>query len=115
MDRNRGMTRRQTSRAGVRAATQKLRSRNEKEAWQRAMPLLALGWKLFFVAFFFHGLDAAIVCGLRFRLFERFLGFGGFLGASFGAFFALLVQNLLAAEQFQKGLVGAIALIPRGA
>src|SRR5215471_12965159 len=52
---------------------------------------------------------------LRFRLFHRLLGFGGFFGASLGALFLLLIENLLAAKKFQESLVGAVALVPHGA
>ena len=51
-------------------------------------------------------------CGLGLRVFHGLLGFGGFLGASFGALFLLLVEDLLAAQQFEERLVGAVALIP---
>src|SRR6516225_7751543 len=50
--------------------------------------------------------------GLRFGLFHRLLGFGSLLGTGFGALFALLVENLLAAQQFEECLVGAVTLIP---
>src|SRR5580658_6452461 len=52
---------------------------------------------------------------LRLGLFHGFLGFGGFLGTGFGAFFFLLVEDLLAAQQLEEGLVGAVALVPVGA
>src|SRR5438270_12487425 len=70
--------------------------------------------KLLFVIFPF----ALGCCGfalnlsLRFRFFHGFLGFGGFFGAGFGALLALLVQNLLAAEQLEESLVSAVTLIP---
>src|SRR3954449_6829087 len=41
--------------------------------------------------------------------------FGGFLASIFRTFFALLVQTLLAAEQFEEGFVRAVALVPAGA
>jgi hypothetical protein len=53
--------------------------------------------KLLFLIFFLYRLDTAIVRGLRFRVFHSLLGFGGFLGASFGTLFLLLVEDLLAA------------------
>ena len=49
---------------------------------------------------------------MRFGLFHGLLGFGGFLGAGFGAFLFLLVENLLAAEKFEEGAVSAISLVP---
>src|ERR1017187_579181 len=68
--------------------------------------------RLLFLIFVLHRFDAAIVLGLRLRVFHGFLGFGGFLGTSFGALFLLLVEDLLAAQQLEESLVGAVALIP---
>src|SRR5512143_2120711 len=53
--------------------------------------------------------------GLRFGFFHRLAGFFGALGANFGALLAFLVEYLLAAEQFDEGLLGAVALLPSGA
>src|ERR1700746_2738862 len=54
---------------------------------------------------------SALRLSLRFGLFESLLRFGGLLGASFRTLFYLLVENLLAAEQLQKSLIGAVALV----
>src|SRR5215471_12549561 len=54
----------------------------------------------------------ALSLGLRLGFFHRFLGFGGALGPGFGALFLLFVENLLAAEQFEEGAVGAVAFVP---
>src|SRR5271165_6714062 len=62
--------------------------------------------RLLLAIFFLDRLDATIVRCLGFGLFHGFLGFGGTLGAGFGALLALFVENLLAAEQFEKCLVG---------
>ena len=60
------------------------------------------------------GLATITLRGLRlgFGFFHGFLGLGYSLGAGFGAFFALLVEHLLAAQQFDECLFGAIALLP---
>src|SRR5579862_1778491 len=71
--------------------------------------------RLLFLVFAFGGCGFLFRLGLRFGLFHRFLGFGGLLGAGFGTLLALFVQNLLAAQQLEEGLVGAVALIPGGA
>src|SRR5579864_5742708 len=71
--------------------------------------------RLFFLVFFFRRLDTAVVGGLGFGLFHGFLGLSDFLGADFGALLLFLVENLLAAEKLEEGLVGAIALVPAGA
>src|SRR5579872_2062242 len=71
--------------------------------------------RLFLLVVFLYRLHSAIVHSLRFRLFHRLLGFSGLLGTSFGALFALLIKYLFTAKQFEKCLVGAVALIPRGA
>src|SRR5215472_5202032 len=64
----------------------------------------------------FRGLvRSRLGCGLRLRgfgFFHGFLGFRGALGASFGALLALLVEGFLAAQQFDEGLVGAVAFLP---
>ena len=52
---------------------------------------------------------------LGFGFFHSLLGFSRALGPSFRAFLTLLVDHLLAAQQFDEGLVGAIAFIPPGA
>src|SRR5437588_5851564 len=67
---------------------------------------------LFLFVFFLCWFDAAILCSLGFGLFHRLLGLSGLLGAGFGAFLALFVEDLLDAEQFEESLVGAIALVP---
>src|SRR6266851_259787 len=51
----------------------------------------------------------------RFRLFHLFLGFLSLLGTGFSALLALFIQHLLTAQEFDEGLVGAIALLPSGA
>src|ERR1700746_2760197 len=58
---------------------------------------------------------SAFRLSLRFGLFESLLRFGGLLGASFRTLFVLLVENLLSAEQLQKSLIGAVALLPHRA
>src|SRR5256885_2035462 len=57
----------------------------------------------------------ALNLSLGLSFFHGLLGFGGALGTGLGALFLLLVENFLAAEQFEKSLVGAITLIPMGA
>src|SRR5579863_618989 len=91
-----------------------MRSGPKKRARRRAVPRIKLERLLFLVVFLYR-LDAAIVSGLGFSVFHGFLGFGGFLGASFGALFFFLVEDLLAAQQFEKSLVGAVTLVPVGA
>ncbi len=59
-----------------------------------------------------RGFHAAVVLCLGFGVFHGCAGFGSLLGAGFGAFLALFVQNLFAAQQFEEGLVSAIALVP---
>ena len=89
---------------------------SEKEKARPQAAPFAKHRKLFFLVFFFlHRLNSAIVLRLSLGVFHCLLGFGGFLGASFGALFLLLVENLLAPEQFQESLVGAVALVPVGA
>src|SRR4051812_101848 len=56
-------------------------------------------------------------CGLRSAFALSFhLGLGGFdaLGASFRTLFALLVKDLLSAEQLDENLLAAVALAPSG-
>src|SRR5271167_2078806 len=86
-----------------------LKAGAKKKARRCAVPCEAkteLVFLVFFI-FLFEGLDAAIVSSLRFRVFHGFLGFCGALGANFSALFLLLIENLLAAEKFEEGLVGA--------
>src|SRR5437016_14452763 len=59
-------------------------------------------------------LDALRRC-LGFGLFHGFFGLSNALGAGFGAFFALLVEHFLAAQQLDERLFGAVALLPCGA
>src|ERR1700680_70342 len=68
--------------------------------------------KLLFLVFVLCRLDATIMSRLRLCFFHRLLGFGSLLGASFGTLFFLFVENLLAAQQFEESLVGAVALVP---
>src|SRR5689334_10698006 len=68
--------------------------------------------KLLFLLFFGLGSGFALSLGLCLGLFHGFLGFGDLLGSRFGALFFFLVENLLAAEEFKEGLVGAVALVP---
>src|SRR5579872_1701793 len=72
--------------------------------------------QLFFLVFLFAfgRCGLALSLRLRLRLFHGFLGFGGFLGAGFGALFLLLVEDFLAAQQLEESLVGAVALVPVG-
>src|SRR5208337_4460995 len=70
---------------------------------------------LFFFVFFLHRLYAAVVLGLGFGVFHGFAGFGGLFGAGFGALFALFVEHLFAAQQFEESFVGAVAFVPAGA
>src|ERR1700732_4593889 len=51
---------------------------------------------------------------LGFGFFHGFLGFGGALGAGFAALLALLVEHLFAAQEFDEGVVGAVAFAPSG-
>ena len=67
---------------------------------------------LLFLIFVLGRFHATVMGSLGLGLFHGLLGFGGFFGANFGALFLFLVENLLAAEQFQESLVGAITLVP---
>src|SRR5579864_4108400 len=91
----------------------------KKKARQNAVPFTNLCEPsllfLFVLVAGLGGCGGAFGLSLCLGLFHRLLGLGGFLGASFGALFLLLVENLLAAEQFQKSLVGSVALVPPGA
>ncbi len=69
--------------------------------------------RLFFLVFVLDWFYAAIVLGLRFGVFHGLLGFRGLLGAGFGSLFALFVEHLFAAQQFEERFVGAVAFIPR--
>src|SRR5579859_3876272 len=71
--------------------------------------------KLFLLIFFLRGFDAAVVRGLGLGFFHGFLSFGGLLSPDFSALLALFIQNLLAAQQFEKSLVCAVPFIPGGA
>src|SRR5689334_6259758 len=85
---------------------------------QRAQPKAApleRNCKLIFIVVFFRRFNAAIVRCLCLSLFHRLFGFSSLLGASFGAFFFLFVEDLLATQQFQESLVGAVALVPSSA
>src|ERR1700722_11912841 len=90
------------------AATQKMKRRGQGRAPRKQRELL-------FLVFVLDRLNAAIVLCLRLGVFHGLLGFGGLLGASFGALFFLFVENLFATQQFEESFVGAIALIPVGA
>src|SRR5690242_18776718 len=57
----------------------------------------------------------ALSLSLGFGLFHGFLSLSGLFGAGFGTLFALFVEDLLAAQQFEKSLVGAVAFVPGGA
>src|SRR5438128_2034180 len=70
---------------------------------------------LFFFFALFAARSAALGLRLGFGFFHSLLGFSRALGPSFRAFLTLLVDHLLAAQQFDEGLVGAIAFIPPGA
>src|ERR1700756_259920 len=92
----------------------------KKKARQDAVPFTKLCEpSLLFLFVFLAALGGfrggAFGLSLCLGLFHRLLGLGGFLGASFGALFLLLVENLLAAEQFQKSLFGPVPLVPPGA
>src|SRR6185437_16857039 len=52
---------------------------------------------------------------LRLRLFHSLLGFGGTLGADFGALLAVFFDHPLCSQQFDERLFGAITLLPAGA
>src|SRR5271169_5105530 len=91
---------------------------DKAESTKKARPVAAPFAKtqaklLFLVVLFALGRRSlALNLSLRFRLFHGFLGFGSLLGASFGTLLFLLVEDLLAAQQFEKSLVGAVTLIP---
>src|SRR5437660_296097 len=70
---------------------------------------------LFLTFFFLARLDTALLLRLRLGLFHRLLGLGDFFGAGFGTLFALFIQHLFAAQQFEEGFVGAVTLVPAGA
>src|ERR1700724_2814151 len=71
--------------------------------------------ELFFLVVFLCCLDTTVVLGLCFGLFHGLLGFRGLLGAGFGALLALFVEHLLAAQQLDEGLIGAVTFVPAGA
>src|SRR5277367_4479680 len=71
--------------------------------------------QLFFLVVAFGRSGFALSLSLRFRFFHGLFSFGGLLGAGFGAFLFLLVEDFLAAQQFEECLVGAVAFIPTGA
>src|SRR5579864_9510779 len=73
-------------------------------------PLL---FPFFFFRFRLSGAGLRLLLGFGF--FHRLLGFFGFFGAGFGALLALFVEDLLAAEQLDESLIGAIALLPSAA
>src|SRR5437763_1954922 len=67
--------------------------------------------------FFFFGFGlrlgrASLRLLLGFGFFHRLTSVFGFLSPGVGAFLALLIQNLFAAEKFDERLVGAVALLP---
>src|SRR5438552_1950777 len=68
--------------------------------------------KLLFLFFAFRRNASGFGVGLLlgFGFFHCLARLFGFLGASFGALLALLVEDLLAAEEFDECLLGAIAL-----
>src|SRR5580700_173106 len=84
-----------------------------KKARRKAVPVTNRKELLFLIVVFAFGrCGFALSLSLRLRLFHSLLGFGGFFGADFGAFFFLLVENFLAAQQFEECLIGAVALVP---
>src|SRR6185312_16883313 len=71
-------------------------------------------FRLLFLGFAFTG-GFGVGLLLGFGFFHRLASLFGLLGAGFGTLLALLVEHLLAAEQFDERLVGAVALLPRRA
>ncbi len=64
---------------------------------------------LFFFSLIGFGADFAL-CALSLGLFHRLARLFGALGAEFGTLLALLVERLLAAQQFDERLLAAITL-----
>src|ERR1041385_3467527 len=64
----------------------------------------------FFFCFGLFGRRFASLLGLGF--FHRLLGFFGLFGTDFGTLLAFFVEDLLAAEEFDEGLVSGVALAP---
>src|ERR1700674_4657615 len=78
----------------------------------RTWPRLRKTRSLLFLVFVLGRFDAAVMRGLCLRLFHGLFGLFGLLGADCGTFLAFFVENLLAAQQFEESLVGAVPFIP---
>src|SRR5271168_3334937 len=74
-------------------------------------PLLKLG-KVLDLVFAFGAGSGMFHTALGLGFFHCFLRFLGPFGTGFGALLPLFVQHLFAAQQFDEGIVGTVALAP---